>query len=79
MDSTMTTASSARAIKGKRPAVIKENGTPRFVILDWKTYNAWRKMKEDFEDTTRLIEALADSKNQKRVPFWAVKKRFNFP
>ena len=60
----MITASLARAIKGKKPAVIKENGAPRFVVLDWETFNAWQEMREDFEDTARLVEALADPKTK---------------
>jgi PHD/YefM family antitoxin component YafN of YafNO toxin-antitoxin module len=69
----------ARALKKKKPAVIKENGSPRFVVLDWSTYNIWQEMKEDFEDTARLIEALADPKNQKRTSLSEVRKRLHLP
>lgn len=70
----MITQVLARALKGKRPAVIKQNGSPRFVVLDWKTYNMWQEMKEDLEDTERLMEALTDPKNQKRISLSKVRK-----
>ncbi len=75
----MTIASLEQAIKSKRPAVIKEKGTPRFVVLDWKTYRVWQEMKEDLEDAVRLMGALADPKNQKRIPLSRVKKQFDLP
>ena len=70
----MTTQTIARAIKAKKPAVIKENGAPRYVVLDWRTWRAWEDMREDMEDAERLNASLADPKNQKRIPYARVKK-----
>lgn len=64
----------AKALQQKKPAVIRENGAPRFVVLDWKTYRAWEEMREDMEDAQRLTQALADPNNQKRIPYARVKK-----
>lgn len=75
----MTTKTIAQAIKSRKPAVIRENGTPRYVILDWETYRSWEEMREDMEDSQRLQEALADPKNQKRIAFSRVKKLLNLP
>ena len=65
----MTTQTIFKAIKTKKPAVISEHGSPRYVILDWKTYRKWEATKEDYEDAVRLLEALADPKNQKRIDY----------
>ena len=65
----MTTQSILRAIRTKKPAIINEHGSPRYVVLDWKTYAKLQEMQEDFEDATRLNEALSDPKNQKRIKF----------
>jgi len=70
----MTTQALAHALKKKKPAVIKENGSPRFVVLDWKTYSMWQEMREDLEDSARLMEALTDPKNQKRTSLSEVRK-----
>ena len=75
----MTTQTLARALKRRKPAVIRENGSPRYVVLDWNTYKVWEEMKEDMEDAARLEAALADTKNQKRIPFSRVKKMLNLP
>ena len=74
----MTTQTIARAIKAKKPAVIRENGAPRYVVLDWETYRAWEEMREDMEDSARLMNALAHPKNQKRITYARVKKLLNF-
>ncbi len=71
---TMTTQTIARAIKAKKPAVIRKNGTPRYVVLDWHTYRAWEDMREDREDAERLTASLANPKNQKRIPYARVKE-----
>ena len=34
----MTTKMLLRAIKSKKPVIIHEGGAPRYVMLDWKTY-----------------------------------------
>lgn len=73
----MITTTLEHALKSKKPAIIKEKGTPRYVVLDWKTYRAWEEIKEDLEDVTRLVEALADKKNQKRTSLSRVKKMLN--
>lgn len=70
----MTIQVLARALKKKKPTIIKENGSPRFVVLDWKTYSMWQEMKEDLEDTARLMEALTDPKNQKSTSLSEVRK-----
>lgn len=63
----MTTKTLSRAIISKKPAIINEHGTPRFVVLDWETFKKWDEALEDASDSRRLIEALNDPKNQKRV------------
>lgn len=47
----MTTHTLGRAIKGKKnrqPAVIKESGVPRYVVLDWAEYQRLREVQEEF-------------------------------
>ena len=75
----MTIATLERALKKKKPAVIKEKGAPRFVILDWDTYKRWEETKEDLEDSKRLLEAIADLKNQKRISLSQAKKTLKLP
>ena len=75
----MTTKAITQAIKSRKPAVIRENGSPRYVVLDWRTYKAWEEMREDMEDSARLATALADPKNQRRTPYAQVKKLLNLP
>ncbi|OGF67244.1 hypothetical protein A3I27_04595 [Candidatus Giovannonibacteria bacterium RIFCSPLOWO2_02_FULL_43_11b] len=65
----MTLATISKAIKSGKPAVIKERGNPRYVILDWKTYQRLEMVMEDAEDSARLKEALRDPKNKKRIKF----------
>ncbi|KKT41245.1 MAG: hypothetical protein UW30_C0010G0001 [Candidatus Giovannonibacteria bacterium GW2011_GWA2_44_13b] len=69
----MTIATISRAIKMKKPAILKEGGVPRYVVLDWDTYRKWEDAKEDIEDIARLNSALSDPKNQKRIRFSAIK------
>lgn len=73
----MTIKTFARAIKKKKPAIIREKGAPRYVVLDWDTYYKWEEMREDIEDARRLMAALVDPKNQKRIPYAQVKKKLN--
>lgn len=73
----MTIATLEHALKSKKPAIIKEKGAPRYVVLDWKTYQAWEESEEDLEDTIRFAEALADKKNQKHTSLPHVKKMLN--
>ena len=75
----MTITTLERALKKKKPAVIKEKGAPRFVILDWDTYKRWEETKEDLEDSKRLLEAIADLKNQKRISLSQAKKTLKLP
>jgi len=75
----MATEALTSALKKKKPAVIREKGSPRFVVLDWETYKMWQETKEDLEDATRLMEALADPDNQKRTSFSRVKKMLHLP
>ena len=65
----MTTRALARAIGKRKPAIIRERGVPRYVLLDWKAYREWEDLQEDLEDRERLIAALEDPKNQKRMAF----------
>ena len=39
-----------KAIKGSKPAIIKERGVPQFVVLDWATYQRWQEEQEEFQD-----------------------------
>lgn len=77
----MTTQTLARAIKGKKsgePAVIKENGAPQFVVLDWDAYQKWQEWKEDMEDHARFEIAERQSRGKKRYSLREVKKRHGF-
>ena len=65
----MTTQAISKAIKSGKPAVIKEHGNPRYVVLDWKTYQAWAELRDEMEDSVRLNEALRDPKNQRRIKY----------
>lgn len=65
----MTVATISKAIKSKKPVVIKERGMPRYVVLDWKTYQELEMTREDAEDSARLQEALRDPRNKKRIKF----------
>lgn len=39
----------------------------------------WQVMREDLADRERLIAALEDPRNQRRIPLASVKKKFNLP
>lgn len=71
----MTTQVLARALKKKKPAIIKENGTPRFVVLDWSIYRAWEEMREDIEDHIRFDISERESRGKKRYTLVEVKKK----
>lgn len=75
----MTSRTSERAIKRRKPAIIRQNGTPRYVLLDWETYREWKELQEDLEDRECLIAALEDPKNQKRISLARLKKKLNLP
>lgn len=72
-NSLMTTQSLAKALKSKKPAVIRERGLPRFVVLDWDAYRAWEEMREDMEDHIRFEIAERESRGQKRYTFRVLK------
>lgn len=72
----MTTQTLTRALRAKKPAVIKEGGKPRYVVLDWNTYADWQEAMEEWEDIARFNEALSDPKNQKLIPLAEIKRKF---
>ena len=74
----MTIQTLTRAIKIKKPAVIREGGAPRYVVLDWETYAKWREWKEDMEDRVRFGIAERRSEGKKRHSLAEVKKRYGF-
>ena len=69
----MTLATISKVIKSGKPAVIKEHGSPRYVVLDWRAYKKLVSSAEDLEDSARLLEALHDPKNRKRIKFLSLK------
>lgn len=73
----MTVRTLLKAVKNKKPAVIKEKGEPRFVVLDWNTYRMWEEMREDFEDSQRLRDALSDPKNQRKISLEDIRKTYS--
>ena len=75
----MTAQGLIKAIKEKKPAIIEENGSPRYVILDWKTYRAWEEMREDMEDHIRFDLAEQASRGRKRYTIGEIKKKHNLP
>ena len=46
----MTTQTLARAIKRKMPAIIKEKGAPRYVVLDWDMYKRFQEWQEQQQE-----------------------------
>lgn len=75
----MTIKTIARALKQKKPAVIREKGSPRFVVLDWDIYRAWEAMREDTEDHIRFDIAERESRGKKRYTLTEVKKKYKIP
>jgi hypothetical protein len=71
----MTAKTLLKATKSKKPAIIKEGGIPRYVVLDWSTYRIWEELRDDFYDSQRLQEAISDSKNQKKISWENVQKK----
>ena len=53
----MTLQTLARAIKMKKPAVIKDGGAPRYVVLDWATYQKWQEEQDEFQDYLELRDS----------------------
>ena len=71
----MTLQTLARAIKTKKPAVIKEGGTPRYVVLDWAAYRKLQALQEDFEDNLRFELSERVSRGKRRYSLQEAKKR----
>jgi len=73
----MTTKTIAKAISRRgQPAIIKEKGMPRYVILDWETYQGWEELREDLEDNVRFDRALRASQGKKRYSLQEIKKKY---
>ena len=75
----MTLQALVKAIKRKKPAIIREGDTPRYVVLDWETYRNWEELKEDLEDHIRFDIALRESKSKRRYSLEAVKRKYRLP
>lgn len=73
----MTIQTIARAIKAKKPAVIRENGAPRYVVLDWQRYQAWKEMEEDMEAHARFDLAERESQGKKRYTLEEIQKKYH--
>ncbi len=71
----MTIQTLARAIKNKKPAIIKEGGIPRYAVLDWMVYKKWIEEIEDLQDRVRFEIATRKSKGQRRYSLKEMKKR----
>lgn len=72
----MTIKALTGAIKSRKPAVIREDGAPRFVILDWETYKGWEEAREDMEDRIRFEIAERESRGRKRYTLGEIKKKY---
>lgn len=72
----MTTQTLTRALRAQKPAVIKENGKPRYVVLDWNTYANWQEAMEDMEDSLRFEKALRESQGQKKYSLEEIKNKY---
>lgn len=72
----MTNKTLTRAIREKKPAVIKERRVPRYVVLDWDTYRAWEEKREDMEDHIRFEISERESRGKKRLTLKEVKKKY---
>lgn len=71
----MTINALTRAIKKRKPAIVRENGAPRFVVLDWNVYRTWEQTREDTEDNIRFELAERESRGKKRYSLAEVKKK----
>ena len=72
----MTTKTRTYAIKSRKPAVIREGGAPRFVILDWETYKGWEEAREDMEDHIRFEITERESRGRKRYTLAEIEKKY---
>lgn len=75
----MTVKTIAHAIRKFKPAIIRERGAPRYVVLDWETYRRWEELKDDLEDHIRFDIALRESKGKRRYSLAAVKRKYRLP
>ena len=66
-----------KSLKDKKPAVIRQEGEPRYVILDWKTYRAWQELREDLEDHVRFDYAKRISRGKKQYPLEEIRKKYH--
>ncbi|GEM_PF-2836205 len=73
----MTIQTLARAIKNKKPAIIKEGGIPRYAVLDWEMYKEWTEEIEDLQNRVRFQIAVRKSKGKKHYSLGEIKKRYN--
>jgi PHD/YefM family antitoxin component YafN of YafNO toxin-antitoxin module len=73
----MTIQTIAGKIGHKKPVLIRERGVPRYVILDWETYQKWEEMREDLEDHIRIDIAQRESRGKKRYSLATIKKKYN--
>ena len=72
----MTTKALAQSLKKRKPAIIRERGMPRYVILDWKTYRGWEEMREDMEDHVRFDISERESRGKKRYTLAEVRRKY---
>jgi hypothetical protein len=72
----MTTKTICRALKRPKLSVLRENGKPRFMVLDWDTYHVWETKREDLEDHIRFEVADRESRGKKRHTLAAIKKKY---
>ena len=63
----MTLRTLARAIKAKKPAVIKEKGAPRFVVLDWEVYRKLQDIRDEYLDELEDEREINDPKIQEII------------
>lgn len=63
----MTTQTLARAIKNKKPAVIKESGVPRYVVLDWEEYKKLQDAREELLDELEDYREMRDPEIQEII------------
>ena len=69
----MTTKTLSRAIEAEKPTIIKEGGKPRYVILDWETYQNFEEQRDEIEDIARYRIAISDPKNKRKISWDSVK------
>ena len=63
----MTLQTLARAMRNKKPAIIKERGTPRYVVLDWVEYKKFQDLREELLDEVEDYREIHDPKIQEII------------